>query len=218
MLEAEQATLDKHDDDVATLTVHLETLSTSAGHARAAVIPDPRKPLSRRLACIRAGLKRMRDIVTSTDAPIEPSVLMQCQEETTDFKKDLAALYDELISKDVAEDDELSVAHSALEVELSNIASKVKGLLAAAPSETSPPHSTSDESNSPSWMYQPLMETSFTGNNFGINSPCRCMTGRIFRILRSLFIFNTPSKMDRQKMKLGVSHIPEKTTMKQSKV
>ena len=36
------------------------------------------------------------------------------------------------------------MAHSALEVELSDIASKVKGLLAAAPSETSPPHSTSD--------------------------------------------------------------------------
>ena len=69
---------------------------------------------------------------------------MQCQEETTEFKRNLAALYDELITKDVAEDDELSVADSALEVELSDIASKVKGLLAAAPSETSPPHSNSD--------------------------------------------------------------------------
>jgi hypothetical protein len=145
-LETEQATLDKHDDDVATLTVRLETLSTSADHTRTAVIPDPRKPLSRRLSRIRAGLKRIRDIAASTDAPIEPSVLMQCQEEATDFKKDLAALYDELISKDVAEDDELSVAHSALETELSSIASKIKGLLAAAPSETSSPRSTPDGS------------------------------------------------------------------------
>ena len=62
---------------------------------------------------------------------------MQCQEEATDFKRDLAALYDELISKGVAEDDELSVAHSALETELSSIASNIKGLLAAATSETS---------------------------------------------------------------------------------
>ena len=60
-------------------------------------------------------------------------------QETTGFKRDLAALYDELISKDVPEDDELSVAHSALEVELSDIASKAKGLLAAAPSKTSHP-------------------------------------------------------------------------------
>ena len=143
-METEQVTLDKHNDDVATLTVRLETLSTSVSHASAVVVPDPRKPLSRRLSRIRAGLKRIRDIVTPADAHIEPSVLMQCQEETTDFKRDLAALYDEVITKDVAEDDELSVAHSALEVELSDIASKVKGLLAAAPSETSPPHSTSD--------------------------------------------------------------------------
>ena len=50
LLEAEQATLDKHDDDVATLTVCLENLSTSTDHARAAVIPDPRKTLSRRLS------------------------------------------------------------------------------------------------------------------------------------------------------------------------
>ena len=145
-MEAEQATLDKHDDDVTTVTVRLETLSTSADHARAAVIPDPRKTLSRRLSRVQAGLKRVRDIVAAADGPVEPSVLMQCQEEATDFKRDLAALYDELVSKDVPEDDELSVAHSALEVELSDIASKVKGLLAAAPSETSPRHSASDSS------------------------------------------------------------------------
>ena len=66
-------------------------------------------------------------------------------QETTGFKRDLAALYDELISKDVPEDDELSVAHSALEVELSDIASKVKGLLAAAPSKTSHPAPDSSE-------------------------------------------------------------------------
>lgn len=67
-LEAEQATLDKHDDDVATLTVRVETLSmsthhTSADHARPAVIPDPRKALSRRLSRVEAGLKRIRDVV-----------------------------------------------------------------------------------------------------------------------------------------------------------
>ena len=96
-MEAEQATLDEHDDDVATLNVRLETLSTSTDHARAAVIPDPRKTLSRRLSCVQAGFKRIRDIVADTDGPVEPSVLMQCQEETTDFKRDLAALYDELM-------------------------------------------------------------------------------------------------------------------------
>ena len=120
-LETEQVTLDKHDDEVATLTVRLETLSTSASHAGAVVVPDPRKPLSRRHSRIRAGLKRIRDIVTPVDAHIEPSVLMQCQEETTEFKRNLAALYDELITKA-----KLSVAHSALEVELSDIYTPVE--------------------------------------------------------------------------------------------
>ena len=41
---------------------------------------------------------------------------------------------------------ELSVTHATLEVELSETASKVKGLLVATPSETSPPHTASDSS------------------------------------------------------------------------
>ena len=45
-LETEQAVLDKHDDNVAMLTVCLETFFTSAGHASAPVTPDPHKPLS----------------------------------------------------------------------------------------------------------------------------------------------------------------------------
>ena len=38
-LETEQVILDKHNNDVATLTVRLETLSTSASHASVVVVP-----------------------------------------------------------------------------------------------------------------------------------------------------------------------------------
>ena len=86
VIEAEQVILDKHDDDVATLTVRLESLSTAA----VASTPDTRKPLSRRLSRIQTGLRRIRDLVEYSSS--ERSVLMQCQEETADLKKDLTAL------------------------------------------------------------------------------------------------------------------------------
>ena len=124
-LETEQAVLDKHDDDVATLTVRLETQLRPTTPTRLLRI---HASLSLENSRIQAGFKRIGDIA-AMDTDVDTSVLMQCQEETTDYKGDFAALYDELISKDIAEGDELCVAHSALEVQLSYIASKLKGRL-----------------------------------------------------------------------------------------
>ena len=55
---------------------------------------------------------------------------MQCQEEVSDYKREVANFYDELLSHDIDESDDLSIAHSSLEVELSEVSSKLKGLLA----------------------------------------------------------------------------------------
>ena len=62
----------------------------------------------------------------------------------SDYKKDLATVYNDLISHDIDESDELSVAHSALEIELSEVVSKLKGLLAPAPGYTPGTHTVSD--------------------------------------------------------------------------
>ena len=107
-VEAEQVILDKHDDDVSELTVRLESLLTTA------VCPavDARKSLSRRLSRLQAGSKRIRDI--TCDPSTERSVLMQCQEEVNDYKKDLASFYDKLLSHDIDEGNKLSTAHSVL--------------------------------------------------------------------------------------------------------
>ena len=129
-LVAEQGILDRHDDDVATLTVRLGSLST----APVAPIPDVRKSLSRRMSRLQNGLARIRGFVE--DSSVAPHVILQCQEEAADFRRDLATLYDELIANDVEEDDELSCAHSALELELSEVASRVKGLLTVPTRET----------------------------------------------------------------------------------
>ena len=62
----------------------------------------------------------------------------------SDYKKDLATVYNDLILHDIDESDEMSVAHSTLEIELSEVASKLKGLLAPAPGYTPGTHTVSD--------------------------------------------------------------------------
>ena len=131
--DAEQVILDKYDDDVAALTVRLESLCATSSTPTT----NARKPLSRRLSRIRAGLKRIRDRIQ------DAFVLMQCQEEATDFKQDLAVLYDDLVINDIDEKDDLSIEHSELEVELSQVASKIKGMLTGTPAGT---HAASDVS------------------------------------------------------------------------
>ena len=138
--DAEQIILDKHDDDVSALTVRLESLSV----VTVSPIADARKALSRRLSRLQSGLRRIYDIVRNPSS--EKSVLMQCQEEVSDHKKDLACFYDELLSHDINESDELSVAHSRLEIELSEVASKLKASLVPGAVDTSGSHITPDAS------------------------------------------------------------------------
>ena len=133
-VEAEQVILDKHNNDVSALTVRLESLSA----ATVSPVADARKALSRRLSHLQTGLRRIHDIVH--DPSSEKSVLMQCQEEVSDNKKDLASFYDELLSREIDESDELSVAHSELEIELSNVASKLKVFLVPATVDSSGSH------------------------------------------------------------------------------
>ena len=119
-------------DDISAITVCLQALSTPADD----VVPptsDHRRPLSRKLSRIQIGLKRVSEAVPNTDAPVEHSLLIQSQEELSDYKRDLAVLYDELIAKDIGEEDELSIMHSTLERELSDASRKIKGSLMATP-------------------------------------------------------------------------------------
>ncbi len=134
-LETEQATMDKH-DDVFTLTVRVRALLTPAESFFTHTAPDDRKPLSRKLSRVQAGLNRINETVSTTATPVEHSLLRQWQEELSDYKKDLAALYDELVAKDMDDEDELFVTHSALERLLSDTFHKLKRSLAITPVET----------------------------------------------------------------------------------
>ena len=139
-VKAEQVILDKHDDDVSTLIVRLESLCITAD----TLTKDVRKSLTRRLSRLQTGLQRICDL--AEDTAVENSTLLQCQEEVTDIKKDNAALDDSLLANNIDEADELSVAQSALEVEFSQVASKLKGLLTINRSDTATSSNPSDAS------------------------------------------------------------------------
>ena len=139
-VEAEQVILDQHDDDVSALTVRLESLCIIAD----ASTTDARKSLTRRLSRLQAGLQRICDL--AEDTAVENSILLQCQEEVTDVKKDNTAFYDSHLANDIDEGDELYIAQSALEVECSRVAAKLKGLLATNHSDAATSSSPSDTS------------------------------------------------------------------------
>ena len=73
------------------------------------------KLLSRKLAHLESGLSRIDDMIsTPPDSHIEPSLLKQCQEQLSDYRKNLSTLYDDLLAMDVTDEDELLVLHSKL--------------------------------------------------------------------------------------------------------
>ena len=128
-LEREQGVMDKFDDDVSDLTVRLHALLTSTTPTGVTAMALDRRPFTRKLSRVRAGLERIGGEVAPDDAVIERSQLSQYQDELSDYKKDLATLYEELITKDILDDDELLVTHSALERTLSTVSHKIKHLL-----------------------------------------------------------------------------------------
>ena len=105
----------KFDDDVSDLTVRLHALLTLTTPTGMTAMALARRPFTRKLSRVRAGLERIEREITPDDAVIEHSQLSQYQDELSDYKKDLASLYEELITKDILDDDELLVTHSVLE-------------------------------------------------------------------------------------------------------
>ena len=70
----------------------------------------------------------MKPLPSLTDPPIECILLSQYQEELADYKKDVAALCEELVAMDMNDDDELFTTHSTLERRLSTTSHKIKTL------------------------------------------------------------------------------------------
>ena len=128
-LDGEQEHIDKLDDDVSGFAVRLESLSSSDAPRPAPVTPPlDRRPLTRKLSRVQAGLNRIDGAITPTDPPIKRILLSRYQEEMADYKKDVAALFEELVAMDMDDDDELFTTHSTLERRLSTSSHKIKTL------------------------------------------------------------------------------------------
>ena len=141
-LGAEQAILDKFDDDVVHLTVRLNALTATDTPPEAPpVTPFDRRPFTRKLTRVQTGLERIDESISSTDPVPTRAELNQLSEELSDYKSDLANLYEDLATKDIADDDELFTEHSRLERKFSSVSQKIKPLLTtpstAAPAEAS---------------------------------------------------------------------------------
>lgn len=134
-LEAEQEILNGFEDAVCDLTIRLEALS-----AHDPVAPVDRRPLEQKMTRLETGLDRVDTRLSDPGDVPERAELNQFQEELSDYKRDLAALYEDLVTRDIADDDNLFDRHSRLERNLSSVSLKLKGSLvlptATAPSVT----------------------------------------------------------------------------------
>ena len=139
-LDAEQRHIDQLDDDVSGLTVKLQALITAAPALDRRTLN--RRSLNRRLARVRAGLNRIGEATADTDEPVDPTLLSQYSDELSDYKKDLAALYSDLATEDIDDEDDLFTTHTAAERQLSTLSHKIKSRLAVPPTDEPMRHTT----------------------------------------------------------------------------
>ena len=72
-----------------------------------------------------------------SDTRVEHSLLKQCQEQLSHYRKNLSVLYNDLLAMDVTDEDELLVLHSKLEKLLFDISHKTKKSLSTTFVESS---------------------------------------------------------------------------------
>ena len=176
-LDAEQRHLDRLDDDVSDMTVRLQTLITPVDAAPDAT-PLDRRPLTSRLAKVQMGLNRIEEATTDADT-VDHSLLSLYSDELSDYKRDLAALYSDLVAEDINDDDELFTTHSHAERQLSTLSHKVKSSL-TPPTDTSTRATTGGTGVKLPRLNVPL----FDGNR-PLNTGTRWAAPGLYRILLS---------------------------------
>ena len=115
-LEAEQAILDKHDDDVASFPVRVQRLVNSGSTTPPDTHVRERRSLSLKMSRLERGLRDTDEAVTAIPEEAEDfAVDQKHQEQLSDYKKDHATLYDNIVALDPEEEDALLTEHSVLE-------------------------------------------------------------------------------------------------------
>ena len=113
MHENEQETLDKLDDDVASITIRLQQLVAKCGSSATS---GALKSSSRKLSRLERSLNAVNEAlalipVDHDDVPL----LEQYSKQLLDYKRDLATIYDDLATHDLNDDGALLVLHAKLE-------------------------------------------------------------------------------------------------------
>lgn len=135
-LEQEQIVLDKHDDDIAAITARLQFLMKPILDASVNGNRRERRSISLKMSRVEKGLKvmeeQMADLVGDAE-DVDIFIVQQYQEQLSDYKKDIAALYSDIIALEPEDDDELFVHHSKLETALFDCSHKMKKLISSQP-------------------------------------------------------------------------------------
>ena len=141
-LLAEQKTLDDHDDFVAALSARIQQLVNACTPSSD---PPLRKIASRRHSHLKKALSSVRAaIASSEEESMDVCLLRQYEEELGDCKKELADVWNSLLSLDLEETDELSTLQASLEGEIFDCSLQVKKLLRASSHKTDSPTSSFD--------------------------------------------------------------------------
>ena len=112
-IEKEQDIMDKHDDDIDSLTIRVQGLLVAS---RTISASSDHRLLLRKPAHLEESLTTISDTITTLppDGLEDLALIQQYQEELSDHKGQLMNLYDGLAGLELEEGDELLVLHSKL--------------------------------------------------------------------------------------------------------
>ena len=132
-LEQEQEVLDRHDDDVASLTVRLQKFMTASSSS---ATPDAgKKAPTQKLSRLDRNLSN-----TNNSLDGHPTDTSQHAAQLTTYGKELATVYETLVTLDLEEEDDLFIQYAKLEKLHFSCSHKVRNLLNFhAPSSVSAP-------------------------------------------------------------------------------
>jgi hypothetical protein len=126
-LDKEQDVFDRFDDDVTSLMVRLQQLLSAKPGSSSPSINQ--KTLLRKLSHLEKKLESIDEDLTAN--PDDASLIEQHQEQSKDYKKELAIIYEDLLALGIEDDDDLIILHSRLEKVQFSCSLKTKKLLSS---------------------------------------------------------------------------------------
>lgn len=131
-LEKEQEVLDKHDDDVASIALRLQQLISKSGSPADTI--GVRKSSSRKLSRLERSLNSTEEALSAMgegEGHSNIPLLEQYREQLIDYKREIAAVYEDFTALDLEDEDELILLHARLEKIQFGCSLRVKRLLSS---------------------------------------------------------------------------------------